>query len=656
MKFKLMSTILVFTILTSFNILGQTQFVKHINNPIYNNTPLQLDDYVIINNCVVYESGKYNMYYAAKDKGINSMSLNMYIGYTYSVDGMTWENNNKNLIISSDEKWEKYGFLDAMVIVVNSIWHMWYVCPADEKISDTYLGYATSRDGIKWEKREGKLNFFKSKEGWDSGGIFPLSIVYNGSNFIMYYKAYANSDYLAANKNCAVGMAESVDGITWEKNLASNPVLEFRDEESLEYNILNLSVIYNKENVDNPYQIWYTANNRRVDKNDYIFHASSKKGRIWKKTPQTLCNNSKDYWSKNGFSDIEIVQVGKTYKMWMVGKTTRESVIGYAEDFTNSAHCTCLSIDCRYNQCGGAPEDICSKVCNPTDEKVYVWARIKCTKGSENQIHQMHGGEGGYEIVDRVHCPGDKFYTFSSFITSDPAGTDVLFDSKYFYVDKKFTTVPAPKVEVINIEKGIFKADYRAKLKLENVSETTGIENPQVIVSAANSSIELIVSETIEFNNIKQGESETRYIYFDIIDNDDVRLDFDFEILSDGVHYWSNSFSTTLLAVDDKSSQSLNNFTLSQNYPNPFNPSTVISYQLPSSVKGETANSLPAFGVVKLVVYDILGKEVTTLVDEEQKPGYYEVVFDASSLSSGLYFYKLEAGSFTETKKMILIR
>jgi hypothetical protein len=85
-------------------------------------------------------------------------------------------------------------------------------------------------------------------------------------------------------------------------------------------------------------------------------------------------------------------------------------------------------------------------------------------------------------------------------------------------------------------------------------------------------------------------------------------------------------------------------FELSQNYPNPFNPSTKIKYQIAAS------------NPVRLKVYDILGNEVATLVNEIQSTGNYEVTFDASSLSSGTYFYKLQAGSFVETKKMMLLR
>ena len=91
------------------------------------------------------------------------------------------------------------------------------------------------------------------------------------------------------------------------------------------------------------------------------------------------------------------------------------------------------------------------------------------------------------------------------------------------------------------------------------------------------------------------------------------------------------------------------NFYLSQNYPNPFNPVTKIKFDIPSNVKSQMSN-------VKLKIYDISGKEVSTLVNEQLQPGSYEVTFEAGSLSSGVYFYKLSAGDFSETKKMLMIK
>lgn len=83
---------------------------------------------------------------------------------------------------------------------------------------------------------------------------------------------------------------------------------------------------------------------------------------------------------------------------------------------------------------------------------------------------------------------------------------------------------------------------------------------------------------------------------------------------------------------------------LSQNFPNPFNVSTVINYELPIDSH------------VKLEVYNLLGQEVATLVDQKQQPGYKSVVWDASGVSSGIYFYKLTAGDYSESKRMLLVR
>jgi hypothetical protein len=90
-------------------------------------------------------------------------------------------------------------------------------------------------------------------------------------------------------------------------------------------------------------------------------------------------------------------------------------------------------------------------------------------------------------------------------------------------------------------------------------------------------------------------------------------------------------------------------FALMQNFPNPFNPVTVIRYHVPD---GGTGHVVPA----RLIVYNLLGQTVATLVDELQEPGYKSVTWDASNMPSGVYFYHLTAGKFTDVKRMLLIR
>ncbi len=106
---------------------------------------------------------------------------------------------------------------------------------------------------------------------------------------------------------------------------------------------------------------------------------------------------------------------------------------------------------------------------------------------------------------------------------------------------------------------------------------------------------------------------------------------------------YQKNFST-IVGVKDEPQEIVKDFSLSQNYPNPFNPNTIIEYQVSSSKK------------VSLKVYDILGREISTLVNEVKAPGTYEVQFDASYLASGVYFYRLTAGEFVQTRKMMVIK
>ncbi|MCX6150798.1 MAG: T9SS type A sorting domain-containing protein [Ignavibacteriales bacterium] len=104
------------------------------------------------------------------------------------------------------------------------------------------------------------------------------------------------------------------------------------------------------------------------------------------------------------------------------------------------------------------------------------------------------------------------------------------------------------------------------------------------------------------------------------------------------------TISSTVSVPEDYTSIQLDKFRLDQNYPNPFNPTTTINYQIPTA------------GNVSLKVNDMLGKEVATLVNEEKPAGNYQVDFDGSRLSGGIYFYQIKTGSFVQTRKMLLLK
>jgi len=121
-----------------------------------------------------------------------------------------------------------------------------------------------------------------------------------------------------------------------------------------------------------------------------------------------------------------------------------------------------------------------------------------------------------------------------------------------------------------------------------------------------------------------------------------------FEVSTPRIQKFVNNFT----GVEKINTVLSKEFLLEQNYPNPFNPTTTIRYTIPNTIKTDDATSQQ----VQLKVYDILGKEIATLVNENQAPGSYKVVFDASKLTSGTYIYTLKAGNFQKSNKMILTK
>ena len=115
--------------------------------------------------------------------------------------------------------------------------------------------------------------------------------------------------------------------------------------------------------------------------------------------------------------------------------------------------------------------------------------------------------------------------------------------------------------------------------------------------------------------------------------------------------YWSIyttiKYTQTPVSVDEKDIVIPKSFSLNQNYPNPFNPSTTINYTIPN---------VGAQHTVSLQVFDMLGREVATLVNEKKSAGTFLVTWNAANMPSGVYFYRLQAGTYSETKKLIILK
>ena len=110
-----------------------------------------------------------------------------------------------------------------------------------------------------------------------------------------------------------------------------------------------------------------------------------------------------------------------------------------------------------------------------------------------------------------------------------------------------------------------------------------------------------------------------------------------------GLGPWSDASNFTVTSVV-KEEEIPTEYSISQNYPNPFNPTTKLKIALPQR------------GLTKLIIYDLHGRIVQTLINKELEAGYYEINFNANNFQSGVYFYRIQSGDFSQTKKMILIK
>ena len=198
------------------------------------------------------------------------------------------------------------------------------------------------------------------------------------------------------------------------------------------------------------------------------------------------------------------------------------------------------------------------------------------------------------------------------------------------------------------------------------VPNTPWTQQARYVVYSDTDSSELIVDQS---NLNKKGWQKVGTAYLTqgnkkVLKIDNTYLESGKYLVADAVMLMINrKLSPDVVVTDVKEEILITNkqpteFRLEQNYPNPFNPVTKIRFTIPTS----PLNPSPYQGegqrerFISLIVYDVLGKEVATLVNEEKPAGTYEVEFDAKNLSSGVYFYQLKSGSFIQTKKMILLR
>ena len=283
-----------------------------------------------------------------------------------------------------------------------------------------------------------------------------------------------------------------------------------------------------------------------------------------------------------------------------------------------------------------------------SSEPIEIKAYIKTSSGISNaSVYWTTDTTQNFSILPMTSSAVD---TFSSFIPAQPNGTEIFYyisassnsgrtitkpltaPSGYYHF-KVSNTVPVELLSfTANSDESTITLNWITATEVNNMGFS--IERKQIFSFKP----EIVKNEWVNVGFVNGNGTTTRPNSYSFVDKDITSGKYQYRLKQidlDGSFEYSDIVEVEIALAE---------FKLSQNYPNPFNPSTIISYQLPKA------------GNVTLKVYDVLGKEVATLVDEYRNAGSYEVELNAEHLTSGVYFYQLKAGDFVETKKMILIK
>jgi agmatine/peptidylarginine deiminase len=295
-----------------------------------------------------------------------------------------------------------------------------------------------------------------------------------------------------------------------------------------------------------------------------------------------------------------------------------------------------------------------------------VKAFIKTRTGVSNAyLHWSVDTAQGFNSVLMNQISPD---TFRAYIPQQSVGTKVFYyisaNSNSGRTVKKPLTSPAGAysfivdsfipVELISFTAERNNSEIILKWTTGSEFNNKGFEiqkrNIESVEVKGNSQVNISDWETIGFVNGKG--SSTNIVEYIFVDKSLVSGKYAYRLKQ--IDFDGHEKFSHIVEVDY---HSLNEFVIYQNYPNPYNPVTTIKYSIPTSSQPHLLNKERSWGeVVSLKVYDVLGNEVATLVNTVQPAGNYQVEFDGSALSSGVYLYKLQVGDFVQTKKMLLMK
>ena len=284
---------------------------------------------------------------------------------------------------------------------------------------------------------------------------------------------------------------------------------------------------------------------------------------------------------------------------------------------------------------------------NPNSHQLSARGYLKTVEGtlidSVNLIKQVLNAEGENWTAKIISPTMEEFYKIS--VTAFDATA-----SEHFTVPNatRFTTAGPLKMDSVFYQRS--SNIYAVKPYVRNAGTSMTISGAKIRLYCDDPWVTSIIASIASLPNIAPGATVNTSSWVTIYVIDSLfpgYLNFRAEIMKDGWPYWTDTlrfYDPGWNGVEGETNEAPIEYSLSQNYPNPFNPNTQIKY------------SIPKTSLVTLKIFNTLGEEIETLVNEEKTVGTYEVNLNAANLPSGVYFYRLQAGDFVQTRKMILLK
>ena len=318
-----------------------------------------------------------------------------------------------------------------------------------------------------------------------------------------------------------------------------------------------------------------------------------------------------------------------------------------------------VTLSSSFMQLGGDSLLLLTEVINPVEHSLHVHAHINDWGSTYADSIELlddgahFDGEAGDGVWGNYLGP----VSFEDGYSVDIAITDL--DADMYFISPnmvQFTTIGPLVVEDYYFYGSDTIPNHGdATLKMKIILGNQGNTTPATNITASLTAIDTVAFVRAEsdpaYGDISVGQTDTTSGFYRIrfhdIEPDTAYAYFKLDIASEGHLFWTDTFSVFVRREGvgiHSESRIPREYSLYQNYPNPFNPITTIRYELPKRSE------------VQIMIYDLLGRRVTTLVSENQDAGYKSIQWDASNVSSGMYFYQIRAGEFVQTRKMVLLK